>query len=117
KDELMAELDRAQGRQRDTVSQIQASEDQLARAENMFKLLEQRRAQVAFGEKKLAAMETRLIEIKEMADALEKNMQSLANREPIINAVKAEVEAVHEIGIRSKADLALIMEQRTQITT
>ena len=63
KEELMVELDRVQGRQRDTVGQIQASEDQLVRAEKMFKQLEQRRTQVAFGEKKLAAVETRLAEI------------------------------------------------------
>ena len=34
----------------------------------MFKQLEQRRAQVAFGEKKLAAVESRLAEIKQIAD-------------------------------------------------
>ena len=68
KDELLAELDRVQSRQRDTVGQIQASEDQLARAEKMFKQLEQRRSQVAFGEKKLAAVESRLAEIKQLAD-------------------------------------------------
>ena len=56
KDEMLAELDRVNSRQRDTVGQIQASEDQLSRAEKMFKQLEQRRTQVAFGEKKLAAV-------------------------------------------------------------
>src|SRR5439155_23381205 len=48
----LLELDRVQGRQRDAISQIQASEDQLVRAENMFKQLEARRSQVVFGEKK-----------------------------------------------------------------
>src|SRR5207302_9458816 len=54
KDEMLAELDRVQSRQRDAVGQLQASADPLPRAEKMFKLLEQRRTQVAFGEKKLA---------------------------------------------------------------
>ena len=80
KDELLGELDRVQSRQRDAVGQIQASEDQLARAEKMFKQLEGRRAQVAFGEKKLAAVETRLAEIKQLADELEQ--EHPGHREP-----------------------------------
>jgi chromosome segregation ATPase len=117
KDELLVELDRVQSRHRDTISQIQASEDQLGRAEKMFKLLEQRRAQVAFGEKKLAAVETRLAEIKQVADSLDKDMQSISNREQLINAVKAEVETVHEISARSRADLAHVIEHRSDVAS
>ena len=115
KDELLAELDRVQGRQRDTVSQIHASEDQLARAEQMFKQLESRRSQVAFGEKKLAAVESRLAEIKQLATELDKNLAAIANREQLINAVKAEVENVHQISARSKADLAHVTEHRADV--
>src|SRR5262249_54403355 len=84
---------RVQDKQRDTVSHIQASEDQLGRAEKMFKLLEQRRTQIAFGEKKMAVVESRLAEIKTLADELEKHIQSIASREVLVNAVKAEVDA------------------------
>src|SRR4029078_5023419 len=52
KDELLTELERVQSKQREVVGQVQASEDQLTRAEEMFKQLEQRRSQVAFGERK-----------------------------------------------------------------
>src|SRR5438552_217780 len=105
KEEMLAELDRVQSRQRDASSQIQASEDQLARAENMFKQLEQRRAQVAFGEKKLAAVELRLADIKQFSTELDRTLDSIANREQLVNAVKAEVDQVHQIAARSKADL------------
>ena len=115
KDELLTELDRVQSRQRDAVGQIQASEDQLARAEKVYKLLEQRRAHVAFGEKKLAAVETRLIDIKQLADELERNVQSIASREQLVSAVKAEVDAVHEISARSRADLAYVTEHRAEV--
>jgi len=37
-DELLGELDRVHSRQREAVSQVQASEDQLARAEKMFEV-------------------------------------------------------------------------------
>ena len=52
KDEMLMELDRVQTRQRDATSRIQASEDHLARAENMFNQLEARRSQTALDEKK-----------------------------------------------------------------
>ncbi|HEV8346927.1 MAG TPA: hypothetical protein VGQ16_10155 [Vicinamibacterales bacterium] len=115
KDELLVELDRVQGRQRDTVSQIHASEDQLARAEQMFKQLEARRSQVAFGEKKLAAVESRLAEIKQLSTELDKSLAAIANREQLINAVKSEVENVHQISARSKADLAHVTEHRAEV--
>jgi DNA repair exonuclease SbcCD ATPase subunit len=115
KDELLGELDRVQGRQRDTSSQIQASEDQLTRAEGMFKQLESRRSQVAFGEKKLAAVETRLAEIKQIATELDKSIAGIAGREALVNAVKAEVENVHQISARSKADLAHVTEHRGEV--
>src|SRR4029077_10914031 len=117
KDEMLAELDRVQGRQRDTTGQIQASEDQLMRAENMFKQLESRRSQVAFGEKKLAAVESRLAEIKQLATELDKSIAAIASREQLVNAVKAEVENVHAISARSKADLLHVTEHRGEVAT
>ena len=46
-----------QARQRDAVTQTEAAEDQLKRAETMVKQLEQRRTQLAFSEKKIATFE------------------------------------------------------------
>src|SRR5204862_8322910 len=74
KDEMLTELDRVHSRQRDAVSQIQASEDQLARAEKMFQQLDQRRTQLAFGEKKLSAVESRVAELKQLSDAIDQKI-------------------------------------------
>jgi Tfp pilus assembly protein PilX len=52
KEEMLTELARVQARQRDAVTQTEAAEDQLKRAETMVKQLEQRRTQLAFSEKK-----------------------------------------------------------------
>jgi chromosome segregation ATPase len=117
KDEMLAELDRVQGRQRDTTSQIQASEDQVMRAEHMFKQLELRRSQVAFGEKKLAAIESRVAEIKQIATELDRSIAAIASREQLVNAVKAEVENVHQIGARCQADLAHVTEHLGEVAT
>jgi len=63
KEELIGELTRVQARQRDAVTQTEAVEDQLKRAETMVKQLEQRRTQLAFSEKKITTFEQRLTDL------------------------------------------------------
>ena len=115
KNMLLSELDLVQSRQRDTVGQIEACEDQLARAERMFKQLEERRVQITIGEKKLAAVEARLADIRQVSDELDRSHQAIASREQLVSAVKAEVEAVHLISARSKADLDYVMQHRGEV--
>ena len=47
---------------------------------------------------------------------LDQNLASIQSREQIVQAVKAEVEAVHQISARSKADLAHVTEHRADVT-
>ena len=91
KDELLAELDHVQGRQRDAAGQVQASEDQLSRAEAMLKQLEQRRAQLTFGEKKLAAIEPPSWRSSRSPTTSTRASRSSPSREQLVSAVKAEV--------------------------
>ncbi len=97
-------------------SQAQVLEDQFSRGEILFKQLEQRRTQVAFGEKKLAAVESRLADIKVATAELDKNIEAMTKREEIIAAVKAELEQVHQIGAKAKADLTHITQHREDVT-
>lgn len=115
KDVLLSELDLMQRRQRDAVGQIEACEDQLARAERMFKQLEERRVQIAIGEKKLVAVEARLADIRQVSDDLDRSHQAIASREQLVSAVKAEVETVHLISARSRADLDYVMQHRGEV--
>ena len=113
KDELLGELDRVQSRQRDTVGQVQASEDQLGRAERMFKQLEQRSRRWRW--RKLGAVESRLLEIRQVADDMEKSIQAIASREQLVNTVKSEVEQVYQISARSKGGSALRHREPVEI--
>jgi chromosome segregation ATPase len=117
KDELLGELHLVHSRQHDAASQVQATEDQLARTEQIFKQLEQRRTQLAFSEKKMSALEVRLTEVHQVADELDKTVTAIADREQLVHAVKAEIESVHEISARNRDDLAHISEHRTEVTT
>ena len=106
KDELVEELTRAQTRQRDVTTQMEGSEDQLKRLENQFKQLDQRRSQVVFAEKKVAAFEGRFAELRTLSDEVERKIQAIAAREAFVGTVKQEVAVVHEISARSKGRLA-----------
>ena len=97
KEELLTELARVQARQRDAVTQTEAAEDQLKRAETMVKQLEQRRTQLAFSEKKIATFEGRLSDLTRATESVEQKIKSIAEREALVQAVKAEVESVHKI--------------------
>jgi hypothetical protein len=61
-------------------------------------------------------VETRLAEIKQLSTELDKHLASIASREQIVIAVKAEVENVHQISARTKADLAHVTEHRGEVT-
>ena len=116
KEELFTELARVQARQRDAMTQTEAAEDQLKRAETMVKQLEQRRTQLAFSEKKIATFEQRLTELARGAETVDQKIKSITERDALVQTVKAEVEAVHRISSRSKADLQFVTDHRMEIT-
>jgi chromosome segregation ATPase len=116
KEELLTELARVQARQRDAVTQTEAAEDQLKRAETMVKQLEQRRTQLAFSEKKIATFEGRLTDLTRATEGVEMKLKAIAEREGLVQAVKAEVESVHRISSRSKADLQFVTDHRSDVT-
>ena len=116
KEELLTELARVQARQRDAVTQTEAAEDQLKRAETMVKQLEQRRTQLAFSEKKITTFEQRLTDLTRATEGVEQKIKLIAEKESLVQAVKAEVESVHKISSRSKADLQFVTDHRAEVT-
>jgi chromosome segregation ATPase len=116
KNVLLGELGLVQRRQRETIGQTEACEDQLLRVERMFKQLDERRAQITVGERKLAGVEARLAEIKQASDDLERSHQAIASREELVSAIKEEVETVHMISARSRADLDYVVQHRGEVS-
>ena len=116
KTSLLSELEQVESRHRDTVVQIEDCLDQLALVEKTFKQLEERRVEITIGEQKLLAIEARLADIRQVSDELERSHDALASREELVRAVKAEVEAVHLISARSKADLDYVMQHRGDVS-
>ena len=81
----------------------------------LFKQLEQRRTELTFAEKKMAAFESRIAELRQLTDHVDKQIDTIAVRQNLVAAVKAEVENVHEVGARSRADLQYVADHRAEV--
>ena len=88
KDELTQELGRVQARQRDVTTHVKASEDQIKRVDQQLRQIDQRHAQLSFAEKKIAAFDGRLSELKTLSDNVERQIQAMATREGFVSSVK-----------------------------
>ena len=115
KEELLHELGHVQARQRDVDAHVKTSEDQIKRVDQQLKQLDQRHSQLSFSEKKVADFEERLAEVKTINDDVERQIQALATRETFVRTVKKEVDEVHQISQRSRADLQHVVDHRTQV--
>ena len=116
KDELLGDLARIQARQREAVAQAEAVEEQLRRADAMYRQLEQRRSQLAFSEKKLSDVELKMAELAQKSAYIDDRLKALADREAVIGSVRSELDAVHQISAKSREDLQFVTEHRDQVT-
>jgi chromosome segregation ATPase len=117
KNELVEELAAVQSRQHDVALQLNAADTHATRLELTAKQLEQRGSQLAFAEKRLGAFETRLVDLSQMANDIDATIQRVAERETVVQAVRREVEGIHEISARSKADLDHVEAHRAEMVT
>jgi len=115
-EEVMGQLTQVQTRQRDVLSQVTLTEAQMQRAEAMSRQLDHRRSLLVHTEKSLASFESRLAELDRHANGLELKMKSLADREALVQAVKAEVEGIRQISSKSKADLQFVADHRKDVS-
>jgi len=63
----------------------------------------------------LAAVEGRLGELDRGAGAVEQKLDSLAEREALVQAVKAEVDHLREVSDRSRADLQFVTDRQGEL--
>jgi chromosome segregation ATPase len=115
-DEVMTQLTQLQSRQRDVLSQVTLTEAQMQRAEAMSRQFDHRRSLLVHTEKALATFESRLADLDRHANGLELKMKSLADREALVHAVKAEVDGIRQISSHSKADLLYVAEHRKDVS-
>jgi len=115
KDELISELAHIQTHQRDAAARAETTEDQIKRTETMYRQIEQRRGQLAFSEKKVTLVEAKMAELSDKAGALDQTIKSIFERQAVVGAIKTEVDSVHEISARSRADLQFVTDHRDEV--
>ena len=115
KDELVSELARIQTHQRAVAARAETTEDQIKRTETMYKQIEQRQGQLAFSERKVALVEAKMAELSDKAGTLDQTIKGILERQAVVGAVKTEVDSVHEISARSRADLQFVTDHRDEV--
>jgi hypothetical protein len=117
KDALVAALAEVQARQEATVARVDTTDGQLARAEALMTRLEERGEQAALSETRVAAIESRCLDIVRLGEEMERRVQSIVERDDQVRAVKAEVDEIHAVCARSKADMAHVADRRGELTS
>ena len=88
KDELLEELARAQGKQREVSGSVTAADDQLKRLDALAKQLDQRHGQLVFKEKKITGFEGKVADLKDLTDEVQRQIKAVAARDAVISAIK-----------------------------
>lgn len=116
KDNLRADLAQIQSTQREAVMSGKEANDQLQQLTAGWKQLERRRADLHAVDDTLRVVESRVEQLQRLSDALDGRIESLAGRERIVDAVRREIETIHEIARKSHEDLAAVADRRTEIS-
>ena len=115
KDELVAELARAEARQKEVSLHVESADDQLQKLQAAAASAETGRAQLATADKRLSAFQSRLEELHGLTEEVDRRVQELGQREAIVEAVRRQVEAVHSVGMKSRADLEYVESHRNEL--
>ena len=115
KNELLADLARAQAEQQETAARMAATEAQLKHVEALRQQLDDRQSALAAAEKRMSAFEAQLENLSRLAADTDVKIESIAAREPKVAAVKAEVDQVHDVAAAAKRDVEAIVERREEL--
>lgn len=105
KDTLVNELTLVQGRQKEVAGQLSTADAQMKALETTVRSLEQRHDQLAFSEKRISTFEAKIAELKTVTETIERRIQDVVSRDETVQSIRREVDGVHEVSARSKADL------------
>jgi chromosome segregation ATPase len=115
KDELLGELSTVRSQQQETLACITASADQLAGVETMMAQFEQRRAELALAERTMTGVEKRMNDLSQLGEHVQAQIEAVTDQQQLVAAVKAEVNGIHEIAVRSKTDLQHVADHRGEL--
>jgi chromosome segregation ATPase len=115
KDELLAELARVEAKQKDVTIHLESADEQVQQLQAAAASAEARRKQMSMADKRLGAFQSRLEELQGLTEEIDRRVQELGQREAIVDAVRRQVEAVHAVGLKSRADLEYVEAHRNEM--
>lgn len=115
KDSLIKELALVQGRQREVAGHVESANAQLATLDTMVRGLEQRHDQLVFSEKRISAFDAKIAELKNVTETIERRIQDVIARDETVQSVRREVEGVHDVSAKAKADLHYLDAHRGDV--
>jgi chromosome segregation ATPase len=116
KETLLKELALVQGQQQAVAGHLETADAQMKSLSQIVRGLEQRHDQLAFSEKRISGFEGKIAELKDVTETIERRIQDVVARDETVRSIRREVEGVHDISARSKADLQHLDAHRGDIT-
>jgi len=115
KDDLYRHLTEIQGIEREAFERHQEAESLLEQCTARWRQMDERRADLAAVEQAVAGVDARIETLDRLATGLDARIASIGDRDRIVEAVKQEVESVHDIARRCHDDIAAIADQRAAV--
>jgi chromosome segregation ATPase len=115
KDELLAELARVEAKQKDVATHLETADEQVQQLQAAAAGADARRKQLTMADKRMGAIQARLEELHGLTEDVDRRVHELGQREAIVEAVRRQVEAVHAVGLKSRADLEYVEAHRNEM--
>ena len=115
KDDLYGAIAQIQAMEREASERFHDAHSLLEQLSARWKQLDQRRGDLAAVERTIEVVEARMATLDRLGEGLNAKIVALGEREGIVDAVRQELDAIHDVARKSREDLAVITDQRTAI--
>jgi chromosome segregation ATPase len=115
RNDVIADLSRAQAEHTETAVRMAAAEEQLKHVDALRQQLDDRQSALASAEQRMAAFEAQLGHLTRLASDTDIKIQAIAGREVMVAAIKAEVEQVQRVAVATKNDVEAIVGRREEL--
>jgi chromosome segregation ATPase len=116
KDDLYQHLAEILTIERDTFERHHEAQVLLEQFSARWKQVDQRRAELGMVEQSVKALDERIVLLDRLAGAVDVKITSLAERDRIVDAVKQEIDVIHQVARQCQDNLSAIADQRIAIS-
>jgi DNA repair exonuclease SbcCD ATPase subunit len=115
KDDVYKALEQVQASEREAFERLHEAHSLLEQLTGRWKQLDERRGDLVAVERTMDVVEARMATIDRLGEGLNAKIAAISERDGIVEAVRQELDTIHEVARRSREDLAVIADQRAAI--